>query len=110
MDRPDDEEEEDEDGHGSGEEEEEADKEQREAISSDKRQGFWATAMLTQALRKSSQTCHLPMTFTTSLFRQVVIGISKRHLRLGGKKQPRGGPINAVVDKLFSWQAGHTID
>ena len=40
MDRPDDEEEEDEDGHGSGEEEEEADKEQREAISSDKRQGF----------------------------------------------------------------------
>ena len=108
MDRPDDEEEEEEEEVEAGEEE--ADKEQREAISSDKRQGFWATAMLTQALRKSSQTCHLPMTFTTSLFRQVVIGISKRHLRLGGKKQPRGGPINAVVDKLFSWQAGHTID
>ena len=49
------------------------------------------------------------MTFTVSLYRQVVIGIAKKHLYLNPKLFLREYPSEGAIHKLFAWQAGHSV-
>ena len=74
------------------------------------KQGFWSTAMLTAALRQSCQTRQLSMTFTVSLYRQVAIGITKKHLLPGLQRAPTEPHPAAAIHKICAWQAGHSIE
>jgi hypothetical protein len=52
------------------------------------------------------------MTFTVALYRQVAIGISKKHLYNRPhltKAGPQESASDGAVHKLFAWQAGHSV-
>ena len=50
-----------------------------------------------------------------ALYRQVAIGIGKKHILLegmgktGSEKGVKESPVMAAIHKVFAWQAGHSI-
>lgn len=74
-------------------------------VTSVQNQGYWSTRVLTRALRASSKKQQLSMTFTVALYRQVVIGITKKHLYLPSyqeKNGPRESEAQHAIHKLFA--------
>ena len=68
----------------------------------------WRSEILSQALRDSSS--HLEMSFSISNYRQVVIAITKRHIRAISVPFNINDDVSSKADlsnAVWSWQAGH---
>jgi hypothetical protein len=50
------------------------------------------------------------MIFTVSLYRQIAIGITIKHLQIRLKQLPKESQSEETIHKLFAWQAGHSIE
>ena len=97
-------------GEDESEEETEGGAEPRVSVT---KQAFWPTKRLTEALSESCQSHNLSMTFTASLYRQVVIGIGIKHLRERQHRSRKSALTKSLLKnvphRLFAWQAGHSV-
>jgi hypothetical protein len=50
------------------------------------------------------------MIFTISLYRQIAIGITIKHLQIRLKQLLKESQSEETIHKLFAWQTGHSIE
>jgi hypothetical protein len=83
----------------------------------ERRPGFWPTESMSSALKESCKLVDLPYELTTSSYRQLAIGISKKHLLVPSlhdiaTRKPKDQfqtSTELILQRLFAWQAGHDL-
>ena len=89
----------------------------QDSIALQQKQGFWPTESMSCALKESCKLVGLSYKLTTSSYRQLAIGIAKKHLLAQSlyniattkPKDQFGTGTEPILQRLFAWQAGHDL-